>query len=184
MQPALPAREEDRPTPHLPASRPPLQPGPWVPPLGRGFVLVSLGVDVVEVDRIAGALRRFGERFLHRIFTPAELGRCLRRRPGQREACLAGRFAAKEAVMKALGTGRIGVSWAEIEVGSRRGGGPLVVLRGRAEGRARVLGLHQVEVSITHGRDVAVAVALGLRELPSGLTPSLPDKPPGGSSPP
>ena len=125
--------------------------------------LVGLGVDVAEIDRVAAALARFGERFLRRVYTPAEAGRCCRRRAGQREACLAGRFAAKEAVMKALGTGARGVGFREIELRSQPTGQPAVQLAGRARERASRMGVEGFLVSITHGRDVAVAVAIAWR---------------------
>jgi len=136
--------------------------------VSAGAVLVGLGVDVVEVDRIAAVLARYGQRFLRRLFSEQEAARCGRRRHGQQEACLAGRFAAKEAVMKALGTGTRGVAYREIEVASLPGGRPTVRLYGRALARARQLGVERVAISITHGRDVAVAVAVALARAAGG----------------
>ncbi|HEY8487003.1 MAG TPA: holo-ACP synthase [Limnochordales bacterium] len=129
---------------------------------------MGLGVDVVEVDRIAAVLARYGQRFVRRVFSEQEAARCGQRRHGQQEACLAGRFAAKEAVMKALGTGTRGVAYREIEVASLPGGRPTVRLHGRAWARARQLGVESVAISITHGRDVAVAVAVALARAPGG----------------
>ena len=129
---------------------------------------MGLGVDVVEIDRIGAALARHGPRFLQRVYTPAEAQRCGRRRHGQREACLAGRFAAKEAVMKALGSGNKGVGFREIEVTSHPSGRPGVLLSGRALERARRLGVEELSVSISHGREVAVAVAIAWRRVRPG----------------
>ncbi len=113
---------------------------------------VSTGVDVIEIDRIAAALRRFGDRFLNRIYTDEERRRC-RGRPEE----LAARFAAKEAVSKALGTGMRGVLWREIEVVNDPLGKPLVRLHGRARARAEAIGLREFAISLTHGREVAIA---------------------------
>jgi holo-[acyl-carrier protein] synthase len=113
---------------------------------------LQVGVDLIEIGRIEGALARFGERFLRRIYTPAERGYC-RGRPAE----LAARFAAKEATMKALGTGRRGVGWREVEVLADRRGRPIVRLHGRALRRAAELGLTGFAVSLSHSRGMAVA---------------------------
>lgn len=120
---------------------------------------LAIGVDITELDRVAGVFSRYGERFLKRIYTEGEIAYCRGRIPQ-----LAGRFAAKEAVMKALGTGRRGVSWREIEVVRRRGGAPSVALHGRAMKRAETLGIQYLAISITHSRDYAVAQVVGLRK--------------------
>jgi len=114
----------------------------------------TVGVDIIEVRRIDGAVRRWGERFLARVFTPAEVELC-RRRPGS----LAARFAAKEAVMKALGGAQ---RWREIEVLSGARGRPVLRLRGNARARARRLGL-ELAVSLSHCREYAVASVVGSR---------------------
>ena len=114
----------------------------------------SVGVDIIEVERIEGAVRRWGERFLGRVFTPAELELC-RERP----ASLAARFAAKEAVMKALGGAQ---RWREIEVLSGRRGQPRLRLWGRARARAKRLGL-ELAVSLSHCREYAIASVVGNR---------------------
>lgn len=114
--------------------------------------MLSVGVDIIEIERIARALERFGERFLIRIYTPAEIAHCRGRVPE-----LAARFAAKEAISKALGTGLVGVSWVEMEVLSDRRGKPLVILHGRAQRRAEYLGLSEWAVSLSHSDDQAVA---------------------------
>jgi len=114
----------------------------------------SVGVDIIEVGRIQRAIGRWGERFLVRVFTPAELELC-RRKP----ASLAARFAAKEAVMKALGGAQ---RWQEIEVLRGPGGEPRLRLLGRARARARRLGLELV-VSLSHCREYAIASVIGSR---------------------
>lgn len=128
--------------------------------------MVGVGVDVVEIDRIARAYARHGPRFLERLYSPEEVRYCTARRPSARAGCLAARFAAKEAVMKALGTGRRGVGFSEIAVVHRRGGRPDVRLSGRAARVAQELGVDEICLSITHGRDVAVAVALAVSHRP------------------
>ncbi len=120
--------------------------------------MLSVGVDIIEIRRIARALERFGERFLARVYTPAEVAFCRGRVPE-----LAVRFAAKEAISKALGTGLVGISWTEMEVLADRRGKPLVTLYGRALARAQALGLSEWAVSLSHddGRAIAFVVANG-----------------------
>ncbi|MCL7453702.1 MAG: holo-ACP synthase [Anaerolineae bacterium] len=118
---------------------------------------LSAGVDLVELDRIARAVERYGDRFLARIYTPAELAHCRGRVPE-----LGARFAAKEAVSKALGVGMNhlsaeGVGWHEVEVLSDRRGKPFLKLSGRAEALAGELGLRQWAVSLSHERAYAMA---------------------------
>lgn len=112
----------------------------------------SVGVDVIEIARIEAAKKRWGQRFLQRVYTVRELGYCRDRIPE-----LAVRFAAKEAVMKALGTGVRGIGWREIEILPMRGGKPLVFLHGRARQRANTLRLADFAISLSHSRDFAVA---------------------------
>jgi holo-[acyl-carrier protein] synthase len=116
----------------------------------------AAGIDVVELDRLERVLRRHPERFLARVYTPAEVAFCRGRVPE-----LAARFAAKEATMKALGTGIRGVGWREIEVLPNRRGKPLLLLHGRAARRAEAIGLTDLEVSLTTARDFAAAVVIG-----------------------
>jgi holo-[acyl-carrier protein] synthase len=118
--------------------------------------MLRTGVDIVEIERIGEAVERWGDRFFNRIFTQGELDYSRGRWPQ-----LAGRFAAKEAVMKALGTGVRGVSWREIEVVRESGQAPTVVLHGRAKARAEFLTLGEIAISISHSRDYAVVVAVG-----------------------
>ena len=117
----------------------------------------GLGIDIVEVDRIRRAVARWGEAFLFRVFTPEELPRGTSPAAAER---LAGRFAAKEAVMKALGMGRPGVGWREIEITVDPSGKPGVRLTGRAAAIADRLGVRVLRVAISHTRLLAIAEAL------------------------
>ena len=123
--------------------------------------MLSTGVDIIEISRIARTLERYGERFLRRIYTPGELEYC-RGRPSK----LASRFAAKEATMKALGTGVRGVGWKEIEVTRAPSGAPGILLHGRAKARADRLGVLEISVSMSDSRDNAVAFVVTRREDP------------------
>ncbi|MCS7172517.1 MAG: holo-ACP synthase [Armatimonadetes bacterium] len=126
--------------------------------------ILGIGVDLVEVPRIQRALARWGGRFVARIFTESE-----RLRAGggpNRVLRLAARFAAKEAVMKALGTGRKGVGWREVEITNDPTGRPRVRLWGRAARVARRRGIREVHVSLTHGHEYAAAFAVAEGEEP------------------
>ena len=116
----------------------------------------AVGVDIIEIERVQAALAKFGERFLKRVYTDLEVAACR-----GRVSELAARFAAKEAVMKALGTGARGVAWREIEVLPNHRGKPLVYLHGRAEKRAERIGLDELDISLSHSRDFAVAFVVG-----------------------
>ena len=116
----------------------------------------AVGVDIIEIERIERALEKFGARFLGRVYTPLEVAFCR-----GRVSELAARFAAKEAVMKALGTGARGVAWREIEVLPNHRGKPLVYLRGRAAARAERIGLTALDISMSHSREFAVAFVVG-----------------------
>ena len=120
------------------------------------------GIDIVEVPRIQAALERWGHRFRTRIYTEAEL-----RRYGHRPLSLAARFAAKEAVMKALGTGVRGVGWKDIEVLPDPRGKPTVRLHGRGLARAEALGIRVWEISLTHSHELAIASVIGLAPPPA-----------------
>lgn len=116
---------------------------------------VEVGIDIIEIDRIAKVLKRFPERFLNRVYSPAE-----RERYRNRTSELAARFAAKEATMKALGTGIRGVRWRDIETLPNRRGKPILVLHNTALRRAELLGLNQWSISLTHSRTEAMAVVI------------------------
>lgn len=121
--------------------------------------LLGLGVDVISVERIARMRERYGERFLHRIFTDYEFAH--RALSDFRDERIAARFAAKEAVMKALGTGvSMGVGFRKIEIISLPTGQPTVRLLGAAAERARSLGGSRVHVSMSDQREWAVAAAV------------------------
>jgi holo-[acyl-carrier protein] synthase len=120
--------------------------------------ILGLGLDAIEIDRVAATLDRYGDRFLHRVFTEAEIAYCRRRR--EPAVHLAGRFAAKEAAMKALGTGRSqGVLWRDIEV-LRRAGPPQLQLHGGAARRFAAIGGRSSLLTITHSRMLALAEVL------------------------
>jgi len=123
--------------------------------------VVGLGVDIVEVARIRELMERKGDRLVGRVFTPEEMG-CAAGERGGRYDGLAGRFAAKEAVAKALGTGVRGFGWSEVQIVEEPSGKPRVRLTGRAAEVAARLGVVHVEVSIAHTRDTAVAVAVAV----------------------
>ena len=126
------------------------------PPVPEGTT--ELGIDIIKIERIAAALRRFGDRFPNRVLTESEQ-RYVRNRPQN----FAGRWAAKEAVSKVLGLGVRGVGWRDIEIVRLPTGAPSVRLHGRAARRAEQLGMGRVAVSISHEGDYAVAIALGIR---------------------
>jgi len=131
-------------------------------------MILGLGIDIIEVDRIERSHQRFGERFLHRVLHPNELEYCLAHKvPGP---FLAARFAAKEAVSKAFGTG-IGaqLGWQDIEVGKRESGEPFVILHGKGEGLLKARNGRAVHLSLSHTQTYAAAVA-----ILEGTAPSTP----------
>lgn len=125
--------------------------------------LYGIGIDVVEVDRIKSSLSEFGEQFLDRIFTPDEQAYCERQK--NKELSYAARFAAKEAIAKAFGTG-IGksVGWREMEVKRMESGEPKVVLHGKAAELAESIQVSEVKISLTHAKHYAAANAVILVE--------------------
>jgi len=120
-------------------------------------VNLRTGVDLVEIARIREAVERHGDRFLARIFTEAE-----RRDSGERLTSLAARFAAKEAVSKALGCGIGKVSWLEIEIQSDENRAPRLLLHGAAQRLAAELGLSDWSVSLSHTESQAVAFVVAI----------------------
>src|SRR5579871_3011542 len=119
-------------------------------------MIVGTGVDISEVDRIGAAVKRFSDRFLKRVFTPAELRYCMAK-PNAAER-LAARFAAKEAGMKAIGTGlRGGVTWKDVEVVRMPGQRPQLRYHGRAAQIAAALGCRRAHLSLSHTAEQAIA---------------------------
>jgi holo-[acyl-carrier protein] synthase len=119
-------------------------------------MIVGLGIDISEVDRIEAAITRHGQRFLNRVYTPSEIDYCEKYK--NRFERYAGRFAAKEAGMKALGTGwRRGVRWVDFEVVRLASGRPTLKLHGRAQEFAARLGVANISLSITHSANTALA---------------------------
>jgi holo-[acyl-carrier protein] synthase len=117
--------------------------------------ILGIGLDATDIPRLADVLERYGERFLQRVFTPGEIAYCTRRRNPAPH--LAGRFAAKEATMKALGTGHSrGVLWKDIEV-VRGGGPPRLQLHGGAARRAEGMQVRRSLLTITHSDTLALA---------------------------
>jgi len=122
--------------------------------------IIAHGIDMVECSRLQSVIDRHGGRFLQRIFTPGELNYCMGRK--RRIEHLAGRFAAKEAVLKVLGTGwRNGIRWTDIEVINAPSGQPRVLLTGRCRQVARQVGLENILISISHVHSHAIASAVG-----------------------
>ena len=118
--------------------------------------MLVTGVDIIEVGRIRRVAETYGRRFLKRIYTDGEVAYCRGRAPQ-----LATRYAAKEAVMKALGTGVRGVRWRDIEVVRRRGQAPTIKLYGTALARAERLGIDHLALSLSHSEEYAVASVVG-----------------------
>ena len=118
--------------------------------------MLIAGVDIIEIARVKRVYELYGERFLRRIYTSRETAYCRGRAPQ-----LASRFAAKEATMKALGTGVRGIRWRDIEILRGRGQAPRIELHGTAQARAEQLGLSQIALSLSHSKDLAVASVVG-----------------------
>lgn len=127
----------------------------------RNGAIVGLGTDIVEVLRIGQMIERHGEIFLNRVYTDDEISYCHRRKEHNQH--YAGRWAAKEAVMKTLGTGwSRGVGWRDIEVCTSKGGRPSIALRGGAREMAEQLGIGEILITISHCRAYATATAIAL----------------------
>lgn len=123
--------------------------------------VIGIGTDIIECLRIAQMIDRHGELFINRVYTPLEIGYCNSRK--QTTQHFAGRWAAKEAILKALGTGwRRGISWRDIEVRNDPLGKPVVGLRGGAADLVAQLGIAEMQVSISHCRSHALAYAIAL----------------------
>lgn len=115
------------------------------------------GLDIVEIARIKRALDRWGARFLERVYTEAEIELCQNRAPE-----LASRFAAKEAVAKAL-RDNSGISWRDIEILSDQSGAPIVCLHGKAKAKAEEFGLKELVITLSHSQEYAIASVVGGR---------------------
>lgn len=123
-------------------------------------MIVGTGTDLTEIARIGHAIQRHGDPFLRRIYTAAEIRYCQRKVKTAAES-FAARFAAKEAGAKALGTGIArGVSWREIEVTHLPGGRPALLFHGRAAERAAAMGVTAAHLSLSHGRELAIATVV------------------------
>ncbi|MBI3934729.1 MAG: holo-ACP synthase [Acidobacteria bacterium] len=128
-------------------------------------MIIGIGADIAEVLRLRAAMERHGERFLHRVFTPLEIGYC--RSHHNAAERFAARFAAKEAMMKALGTGwRRGIRWRDIEVSNAASGKPELNLSGKALEICRSLGGTRVLLSLTHTDLYALAQVIIEGEAP------------------
>ncbi len=123
------------------------------------MTIAAHGIDMVDCERLGEMIDRYGSRFLNRVFTPTELEYCQGRK--RRIEHLAGRFAAKEAVMKVLGTGlRRGVNWTDIEIVNEPSGRPKVTLTGRCLEIAEEKNLTEIVISISHIATHAIASAV------------------------
>ena len=114
--------------------------------------MIYTGIDIIEINRIVDVKKRFNKRFLKKIYTDQEILYCKDRGPQ-----LASRFAAKEAMMKALGTGIRGIPWKSIEVTRERGKAPKILLHGAAKKKAKELKIHNIALSLSHSKNLAVA---------------------------
>ncbi len=121
--------------------------------------IIGIGTDIIECLRIAQMIERHGDLFINRVYTAYEIQYCQTRKQSTQH--YAGRWAAKEAILKALGTGwRKGISWRDIEVRNEPGGRPVVALRGGARDVVEQLGITEMLISISHCRSHATAYAL------------------------
>jgi holo-[acyl-carrier protein] synthase len=124
--------------------------------------IIGLGIDATEIARVAAAIDRYGDRFLAKVFTPGEIAYCRARRTAA--SSFAARFAAKEAAMKALGTGfSRGVFWTGIEV-VRRSGPPQLVFHDGAAARFAAMGATGALLTLTHSQELAIAHVMLIRE--------------------
>ena len=119
--------------------------------------MIRNGVDLIEIDRLANINPKIRERFIHRVFTPAEQSLC-----EDNNSCLAGRFAAKEAVSKALGTGIGNIQWKDIEILRGNDGQPILILHGNAKIKETALGITQWAISISHNQTMAIAFVIAI----------------------
>lgn len=131
--------------------------------------VISIGTDIIECLRIAKMIDRHGEQFLERVYTPLEIEYCQSHKGAVER--FAGRFAAKESILKVLGTGwRQGISWLDMEIQNQRTGRPVVALGGVARVQAERLRIGTIQISLSHCRTHAVAFAMALE---GGVIPEL-----------
>jgi holo-[acyl-carrier protein] synthase len=129
--------------------------------------ILGIGTDIIEVLRIAQMIERHGELFITRVYTDDEIEYCSARKAATQH--YAGRWAAKEAVLKAIGTGWVrGISWRDVEVRNQPGGAPVVALRGGAREVVERRGIRRLHITISHCRCHAVAYAIAEGEPPGG----------------
>lgn len=121
-------------------------------------MIVGLGLDIVEIDRVKSMLEKWGDRFSCKVFTDKEIEYCGKYRSSA--VHFAGRFAAKEAAMKALGVGWGAAVWQDVEILNEEGGKPVLFIKGPAAGIARKLGADTMHVSISHSEKSACAVVI------------------------
>ena len=123
--------------------------------------ILGIGTDITECLRIARMIERHGELFINRVYTSEEIKYCQSRK--QTTQHFTGRWAAKEAILKALGTGwRRGISWRDIEIRNEPGGKPVVAVRGGVKDVVEQLGIGEIQVSISHCRSHATALAIAV----------------------
>jgi holo-[acyl-carrier protein] synthase len=127
--------------------------------------VIGIGTDIVETLRIAQMIEQHGELFINRVYTAQEIQYCQTKQQSTQH--FAGRWAAKEAILKAIGTGWVrGLSWLDVEVTIGRAGRPLAVLHHAAKEKALEVGIHNVKISISHCRSHATAFAIALGQTP------------------
>jgi len=122
--------------------------------------MLRTGIDLIEIARIQDLITRYGDRFLERVFTPGELGDCASPEANQTAASLAARYAAKEATVKALGTGIGPITWKEVEIARGPARAPVLLLHGAAARIATQLGVAEWSVSLSHTAQLATAVVV------------------------
>lgn len=128
--------------------------------------MFKIGTDICSVKRITNTYNKYGKRFLRKILTDSEYQYVVSNKKLRSVEILAGRFAAKEAVAKALGVGWRGIHWKEVEIVRHASGAPSVVLHGRAKLLAKELNLNNFEVSLSHERDFAIALVVAYTACP------------------
>ncbi|HBE72374.1 MAG TPA: holo-[acyl-carrier-protein] synthase [Planctomycetaceae bacterium] len=130
------------------------------------LAVIGIGTDIIECERIDQMIEKHGQTFLTRVYTTDEIAYCKQRKAANQH--YAGRWAAKEAVLKALGTGWAhGIQWTDVEVVNQVGGKPEIVLSGVAEKISRDMGIAQMMISISHCKGYATAYATAVGEAPS-----------------